>query len=67
MLLGKVYLRYVVRQGVLADVRHELPLELPLVELVVLQLGGVQQVGQVTQHCNHLDRLVAAGNLSSNS
>ena len=29
-------MQYVVRQGILADVRHELP----LVEQVVLQLGG---------------------------
>ena len=35
------------------------------VELVVLQLGIVQQVGKVTQHCHHLDRLALAGNLSS--
>ena len=60
-------LQYVVRQGVLVDVRHEFPLKLPLVELLVMHLGGVQQGRQVTLHCHHLDRLVDAGNLSSNS
>ena len=32
-----------------------------MVGLIVLQLGGVQQGGQITQHCHHLDRLALAG------